>query len=521
MIIYSLFETLYHNQNIQTLKTCDTNEKFNNLICIFIYICISVTSCSKTAIDSRLISSDSIINEYPDSAFAILSSINSDSLKDNNNRALFALLLTQAKYRNYDTIENDSLINIAVNYYADNHDREKLTRSLLFKGAVLSEMGKKPEAIKHFKQAEDNPYSSDYLNLGYINMQIANLYMVSYAEKNIDIEKYKIALSYFRKTKFKFYIIDCLSTIGGLYRKSNMDSAYIYLNEAIALSKETNDSSRLYYNMEMLAEAYYYDSEPIKTKEISLDIINNGKNYTSLNCYHNLIRAYAKIGQIDSANLYLKAISNFANSPKSQITLINTKICILDAQNDNQNKLILENRDLKLADSLLINSLQSNLFTIDKKYDKTKLELENTKAQKSILLQYLIIVCCLIIIIITVLIIIYKQHKLKEQIFIISQIENEAKSMRIKTFTNEHKLLDALNSQIEAIRQLVEYSYLYNYDAKKFMTKFNGNVTNKARRGNTTKESKDEAFYINYYNKLKERLNSFWFYCSRSKEYIS
>ena len=57
-------------------------------------------------------------------------------------------------------------------------------------------MGDPVEAIKWYKQAENNADNTDFRNLAQINMRLGNLYYNNYASNNLDLEKNKEALLY-------------------------------------------------------------------------------------------------------------------------------------------------------------------------------------------------------------------------------------------------------------------------------------------------------------------------------------
>ena len=65
---------------------------------------------------------EALMNEDPDSAWAVLSTISPDEMGKNRNRALYALLYTQAQDKTYRDETNDSLISVAVDYYRDTDD---------------------------------------------------------------------------------------------------------------------------------------------------------------------------------------------------------------------------------------------------------------------------------------------------------------------------------------------------------------------------------------------------------------
>ena len=104
-------------------------------------------SCGETHYDSRLTAIDSIIEDRPDSALVELWALDYESLSGSDNRAYYALLLTQAQYKSYDSIPSTDTIEIAVAQFTSNGDREKHTRSLIYKGATLEELQDLTNAI--------------------------------------------------------------------------------------------------------------------------------------------------------------------------------------------------------------------------------------------------------------------------------------------------------------------------------------------------------------------------------------
>lgn len=65
---------------------------------------------------------EQIMAEQPDSALYILEHLPNPTKLTGEAQALYALLLTQARYKNYIPVTNDSLIRIAENYYLQHPD---------------------------------------------------------------------------------------------------------------------------------------------------------------------------------------------------------------------------------------------------------------------------------------------------------------------------------------------------------------------------------------------------------------
>ena len=153
-------------------------------------------SCGRS-VDKRLVLADTLMWTNPDSSLAILEKIDSKSLKGKENQAYYALLLTQSQFRVDFDIPSDSLINFAVDHYRNSNNREHLTRALLYKGAYYEVHDNPVEAIKWYKQAEDNSDTTDYRNLAQINMRMGMLYFNNYATNNLDLNKFKMAAHYY------------------------------------------------------------------------------------------------------------------------------------------------------------------------------------------------------------------------------------------------------------------------------------------------------------------------------------
>lgn len=65
---------------------------------------------------------DRLMDDNPKAALSLLDSIDSPSLTDDRDRAVYALMYSRALDKNYIDVTDDSLINISIDYYADRND---------------------------------------------------------------------------------------------------------------------------------------------------------------------------------------------------------------------------------------------------------------------------------------------------------------------------------------------------------------------------------------------------------------
>jgi len=118
------------------------------LVISVLAVLITVLSgCSESETARSLDRAEAVMEEHPDSALAILGAIPSADVNSSADRALHALLLTQAQIKNGHIVDNDSLINIAVSHYSDSDDSPRLMKSLFYKAQVEYNRGDMAAAI--------------------------------------------------------------------------------------------------------------------------------------------------------------------------------------------------------------------------------------------------------------------------------------------------------------------------------------------------------------------------------------
>ena len=253
----------------------------------FLFVFLFIGCNQQQMVYSELVEIDQLlIAEQTDSAFKKLAMIDVRKLNEDLS-AYYYLLETQCQYKLYMPIHSDSIINRAETYYRKTVDKEKLARSLFYKSGVLSDIGKKAEALQCLKQAEVlvRNLSEDYLSHN-VYYQLASLNSY-YQEYQLALDNIKKAMFYASKANrmlylaydyekaavyygnlglsdsSRFYIRKCLSVIdvipkepasnrarlfgnvGALYCSIDKDSAKIFLEKSLELDPQGNVYSAL------------------------------------------------------------------------------------------------------------------------------------------------------------------------------------------------------------------------------------------------------------------------------------
>ena len=106
----------------------------------------------KNNIRHELVLAEEVMNDHPDSALHILEKVKSSALIGEN-RALFALLMTQAQFKCKQSPTSDSLLSIAYDYYVSRKDSLRKAQAYYYKGRIEDDLGNNPEAFKNYQKA--------------------------------------------------------------------------------------------------------------------------------------------------------------------------------------------------------------------------------------------------------------------------------------------------------------------------------------------------------------------------------
>ena len=302
-------------------------------------------------------------------------------------RAYYSLLLTQSHYKNYIDDTTDAVINEAVDYYEHHGDREKYTRSLLYRGCVYQMMGDAEKAIASYKDAENAAEDGDLENKAFAKLRLATLYADNSNYADLKIRKYKEALDLYNQLGDKHYQIVCLTDMGGYYRSlpDKRDSALYYINQAIKLAEDEHENWFLFQNLYQRAEMYcLLTKEYDKARVDILKAIAAGKDEIDHPRAHYVAaETYLNLGRPDSALYYLNhvpASGMMSNHTSDTVMYCRLMSEIARANQDWDQYTAYYERANSMADSILLDNVNKNYLAVEKKYD---IQLEELKRVRS------------------------------------------------------------------------------------------------------------------------------------------
>lgn len=435
--------------------------------------------------DIRLMAADSILhNNDPDSALRLLDAINGAKLTSAGDRAYHALLLTQAQYRCYVDIASDSTIDVALDYYRHHEgEREKLTRSYIYKGAVTEVMGSPEKAMAYYKQAVDVAVPSDHYNLGYAKMRIGSLYRDHLVIDSADITHLKQALYHFEQVPDSFYIASCLSAIGNSYAAiSRNDSALVYLEKADTLISALNLTSMGVQNARYLADLKMFSNNVEDIKEAKDIAVSLANKETSERNHLLLIAAYmlAKLNKADSANYFLKQVEEDNLTEGLKVLYNDCYAELARCRGDLGGFEQYFRRADDISDSLQTDDMQRRLRDVESKFDNEVLINKSLRYRHnwmvSVLAGLLIVGALLTVIAALRRRLNQRQRLVLESEEIIERLRSD--TVLLSSQLNSHQtmsneLKQAIRHQIEIFTQLVEkHAVLLSNSPEKFSKAF-------------------------------------------------
>ena len=279
-----------------------------------ILMSVSLSSCSSSVKSPLLLSADSLMEIYPDSALSIWESISSPQKLPRADRALYALLLTQARHKNYIALGDDSLIKTAVEYYGDKKKSVRAAKAHYYWGATYGEKGYTSFAVDEYLTAiRLMPVRDEFLAMIYDNL--ADCY-----EKDdlydIAIEAYRQAYQILEGGSQQTYPLRGIARICLLQNKK--DSALLYYQKALDYALVEQDSSligALYHDLAMVynEKKDYVQADKYVSKAMIMqgdDAVNVclSKAQIMLNLNKLDSASYFFSKNIDQLNIYGKAV---------------------------------------------------------------------------------------------------------------------------------------------------------------------------------------------------------------------
>ena len=431
---------------------------------LIISIITSLISCTHnknytTTFQPELAKAEAIMYRYPDSALHILQGIQPDNPSNNEQYATWALLMTQAQYKNQ-IEQSDSLINIAYSYFINQDNAQRKALALYYKGILCHESHHAEDALSFYLEATTEIEKTNDYQLGFlINSEIGLMYL--YRKLN------DYAMEYFEKAHHnaelsnnQTYIAFSFIYIARAFsQKKQYNKAIEYYEKALKigqvnnyptiLASAMNETSFLFLKTGENKKALQYAKDCIKIKKTDQRIFSLGDTYRYLKMY-------------DSAYFYLNQASLSPNIHTAR-SAYQALFYISQEEKDYKKAVEYSNKLWFYQDSIGKTDRNKALIEMQEKYDQQKIINENNLSQikKDRIIRNVLIALIILSFIIAITNYLY-QRKIVSQKQEILEKEEKIRYFTMKiheneTLINRNKMrIEELTIQMEGSQEIKE-----------------------------------------------------------------
>jgi tetratricopeptide repeat protein len=401
-----------------------------------------------------LAKAEAMMYRYPDSALHILQGIQPDIPSENEQYATWALLMTQAQYKNQ-IEQSDSLINIAYSYFTKHDNAQRKALALYYKGILRHESHHAEDALSFYLEAATEIEKTNDYQLGFlINSEVGLMYL--YRKLN------DYAMEYFEKAHHNAELSDNQTYIAFSFiyiarafsQKKQYNKAIEYYEKAIKigqvnnyptiLASAMNESSFLFLKTGENKKALQYAKDCIKIKKTDQRIFSLGDTYRYLKMY-------------DSAYFYLNqaCLSPNIHTARSAYQAL---YYISQEEKDYKKAVEYSNKLWFYQDSIGKTERNKALIEMQEKYDQQKIINENNLSQikKDRIIRNVLIALIILSFIIAITNYLY-QRKIVSQKQEISEKEEKIRYFTMKIHENE-TLINRNKMRIEELTIQMEGS---------------------------------------------------------------
>lgn len=431
---------------------------------------LNVVGCSKVtdgkaqgrhAVKMLMDSAEAVMNDNPEYSFLLMDSIDSHSISSRALQARYALLYTEAQYKNYIDETNDSLIMIAVRYYTGANRPELLFRSFYCLGCIYLASGQLSDAAVSLGQAEElaDKIDDDY-RLGLLFVQLGNVFFKTY-DFSQALYYYRLAYDKYTSAKKDTHRFFVLYDIGRcLIELKDYSSAFSIMKE-VQKWAEDNNQIGLMANCLLNKLTCSIHINDIENAQLEVEKYNSicCEPINDVGALSKLARYYLLLEDYPSASSMLEKAWPLANSSDS-VNLLYIQSLLLEKTGQTDDAIFFYKKSIERQNNILSIVLKQPILGAQKNYFKSISEIESMRASHN--RNVIILLSTIFILLIVVARVVSHSRSIK--------IESEKqgylltiKELRLKEDSN-NEVINKLNNRVNALfgKQYAELDEIFD-----------------------------------------------------------
>ena len=410
---------------------------------------LTLSACKNQQVEAMLDQAESIMQERPVEALSVLRTIDATQLHARSQEARYAMLYTQAQYKNYIDTRNDSLIRIAYDYYVTDlqgtdHDR---MLSALMLGVIQKQQGLQEESMISLQRSlKYGQNTDDEFMLGQICALLSSMCSLLY---DSDALKYaELSYSHYNRAQKYDYAIDARDQIANaLYNQQKYRECLIVSDSVFSEAEQTRDTFVMIKSLRNIVYSSTAIGEIEKAKTSHYKLSQIAPTSTSKDLI-SMAGIYAFQGIIDSAMWYLKQAEALPKDLFNRINFHNRASVIYQKMGNYKEALYHCSLQHEIQDSLLNMRLANSVTIAQRDFAHQELEAEKLKERQR--MQLWVFSIFIIIIIFVGIIIYFKRQQ------VIIKLEMEGAMMITseieQALQTKQTIIDSLSEQVSAMK---------------------------------------------------------------------
>lgn len=411
-------------------NTITINRNPAGIYFIGILLCVlTLSSCASKDVTQALSRADELMWTKPDSALAVLESVDTLDLKTRAQRAEFSLLYTMAFDRNHLTIPNLHIIEPSVRYYERHGSKDTKMKMYFYLGVAQYDTGDLESAIVSYIRAKEySLYSDNLMFKGLISFVISDVF---FSDKNYpeSISYCKEACDYFAQAKDSLRLWSTTGCLASYYLNAEdwtkADSLYsVFFSQPIL---DTAIYSRQLFNLAW-SNIFRPDFNPQESVDLFEKSISKYNGKPSVNDY--CVYAYAS-EMLGNTEVAYDIVGQLERAGADSVVLDTWRYRIFKHKGNYKDALALLEQTVRAQDSEILKTIDQSVALAQSDYYESKSLLLDKDRRIQSQSKWIVLLLCLLLVVSFVIIHSILKRKWQFQIEEMSSI-NEAVGNRLK-----------------------------------------------------------------------------------------
>lgn len=383
-------------------------------------VCVLLGSCVEKNVSNVFDKVERYMDVYSDSALLLLEQIPHPEKLRGKQRADYVLLLTQARDKNYlDSMQSDSLIKLAVDYYKNGGDNVKAGKALFYYGKVMDLQENDTLAMQAYLNAlakleKTEEYKLQGLAYEYIGILNADRKLHKDA-----LDNYQSSVYCFQKAADTLGVIYAYRDIARIYYvEQQYDSVYNYINRALSLCEEKKgciDFERVTPSLLQVKGIAKRNEGDLENAIILLKtaVETEQDRHSMHHCSMSLGNIYLNQNKLDEAKRYF-TLALKSERPRTLAGAYHYLYLLEKRQKKYAMALYFKEKSDSLLSVDLDAKQASQILTLQRKYEKGKLLLEKQQVEHEKKIQFyfgMVIVLFIILLCLVLYFLLRKRYK--------------------------------------------------------------------------------------------------------------